>query len=50
MSEKNTHKWLGDIVYTSISSKKILIAEQQVSNTSPLFELAKITNTPRLKP
>jgi len=29
--------------------QKILIAEQQVSDTNPLFELTKITNIPQLE-
>jgi hypothetical protein len=31
-------------------TKKILITEQQVSDVNPLFALAKVTNTLRLKP
>jgi hypothetical protein len=45
MSERITYELLGGTVYTGISPTKILIAEQQVSDTNPLFELANITNT-----
>ena len=34
----------------ALLQQKELITEQQVNDTNPLFELAKITNTPRLKP
>jgi hypothetical protein len=34
----------------ALHQQKVLITEQEVSDTIPLHELAKITNTPRLKP
>ena len=34
----------------TLHQQKGLIIEQQVNDTDPLFEIAKITNTPRLKP
>jgi hypothetical protein len=34
----------------SLPQQKILITEQQISDVNPLFELAKLTNTLRLKP
>jgi hypothetical protein len=36
--------------YKHFINKKILITEQQISDVNPLFELAKVTNTLRLKP
>ena len=34
----------------ALHQQKILITEQQISDVNPLFELAKVTNTLRLKP
>jgi hypothetical protein len=49
---KKKHAWIsGEALYIqALHQQKVLITEQQVSNTNPLFELVKITNTPRLKP
>jgi len=34
----------------ALHQQKILISEQQISDVNSLFELAKVTNTLRLKP
>jgi len=49
---KKEHAWISrEALYIqALHQQKVLITEQQVSNTNPLFELVKKTNTPRLKP
>ena len=34
----------------ALHQRKLLITEQQVNDTNPLFDLATITDLPRLKP
>jgi hypothetical protein len=49
--QKRTHMNCWEELYKqAFHQQKLLITEEQVSNTKPLFELAKITNTAQLKP
>ena len=49
---RKEHAWIAGrhFTYKHFINKKILINEQQISDVNPLFELAKVTNTLRLKP
>jgi len=45
--EKGTHMDCWEALYMQVfRQKKVLIDERQVSNTNPLFEIAKIPYTP----
>jgi hypothetical protein len=49
--QKGTHVDCWEALYIqALYQRQVLITEQQVNNTNPLFELAMITNPPRLKP
>jgi hypothetical protein len=52
-SQKITHMDCWEALYTYIQAshqQKVLIDEQKFSDTSPVFGLAEITNTPWLEP
>jgi hypothetical protein len=49
--KKGTHMDCWEAFYIqALQQQIILITEQQISDVNPLFELAKVTNTLRLKP
>jgi hypothetical protein len=49
--QKGTRMGCWEALYIqALHQKQVLITEQQVNGTNPLFELAMITNPPRLKP